>query len=244
MEADYYQAQFAIEDTHWWYRGRRRLLSTLLERYAPESPARAMEVGCGGGGNLPMLAGLGATVQALEMEPEAVAVARDRAIGEVWQGKLGDDLPALAQAYDVVAMFDVLEHIPDDAGALARARELLTEHGRLFLTVPAYMWLWTRHDTVAHHYRRYTRMRLSRVLEEAGLRVVYASYFNTFLFPPAMATLLASRWFSLDPEGAIQQPARPINALLAALFGLESRLVPNIRLPFGLSIAAVAERRD
>lgn len=242
MDAAYYHEQFAIEDSHWWYLGRRRILTRVLARFRPANSTGVLEIGCGGGGNLAMLAKSAKHLTAVEMEADAVAVARGRGIGEIAQGKLGDDLPAFAASYGVVAMFDVLEHIPDDAAALQTVRALLEPAGRVFITVPAYMLLWSEHDRIAHHHRRYTRTSLTRVLQANGFRVVYASYFNTFLFPVAALTLLLSRLFALDPKAATAQPAGVINRVLRKIFASEAAFIPRLRLPFGLSIVLVAER--
>lgn len=242
MDAAYYHEQFAIEDSHWWYLGRRRILTRVLARFRPADNASVLEIGCGGGGNLKMLAKSAKHLAAIEMEPDAVAAAHSRGIGEVAQGKLGDDVPALAARYDMVAMFDVLEHIPDDAVALEKVRALLEPSGRVFITVPAYMLLWSEHDRIAHHHRRYTRAGLVRVLQANGFRVVYASYFNTFLFPVAALTLLFSRLFALDPKAATKQPAGFVNRVLRKIFASETAFIPRLTLPFGLSIVLVAER--
>jgi SAM-dependent methyltransferase len=242
MHPDYYQKQFLVEGSHWWYVGRRRVLEQVMSRFRVGSPGRMLEVGCGGGGNLPLLARHAGQLAAVEMETSAVEAARSRGIGTVEQGKLGDRLKALDSQYDMLAMFDVLEHIPDDAGALREAGRLLPHGGRLFITVPAYPALWSKHDEVAHHCRRYTRGSLLRLLQANGFRPLYASYFNTFLFPVAALTLLLARFLAADPEPAIQQPSRLINRALTGIFSLESRLIPSLRLPFGLSIVVVAER--
>lgn len=242
MDAAYYHEQFAIEDSHWWYLGRRRILARVLARFRPANRASVLEIGCGGGGNLAMLAKSAKHLAAVEMEADAVVAARQRGIGEVVQGKLGDDLPALAVRYDVVAMFDVLEHIPNDASAMENVHALLAPAGRLFITVPAYMLLWSEHDQIAYHYRRYTRAGLVQLLQANGYRVVYASYFNTFLFPVAALTLLFSRLFALDPKAATKQPITVVNWVLRKIFACEARLIPRLKLPFGLSIVLVAER--
>lgn len=241
LEASYYQEQFNIEDSHWWYVGRRRVLRSLLRGLlAPDLPRHTLEVGCGGGGNLSLLSEFSTQLTAVEMEPMAVETAQQRQLGAIHKGKLGDPLDIFRQQYDLIGLFDVLEHIPDDQQALEQIKPLLSDTGQLFITVPAYPFLWTRHDEVAHHYRRYTRKTLTQALQASGYEVRYASHFNTILFPPALATLLAARLLKANPEEAIKQPAPPVNALLKALFSFEARLLPRRRLPFGLSIAAVA----
>lgn len=241
METEYYNAQFAHEDSHWWYAGRRRILDALLGTFAPGTARRVLEIGCGGGGNFAMLGARGDALEAVEMETSAVETARQRGLATVSLGRLGDALDAFQQQHEIVAMFDVLEHIADDAAALRAVRELLTEDGRLFLTVPAYGWLWSRHDEVAHHHRRYTRRALRQRLEQAGYRTVFCSHFNTLLFPLAVLTLTMTKLLRLDPERAMTQPSGPLNAALRWLFSLEAHLVPRCALPFGLSIVAVAE---
>ena len=243
MDANYYEAQFPIEDSHWWYLGRRRVLRKILSTFSPEPSGVTLEVGCGGGGNLALLSDYSAELKAVEMEPAAVAAAKKRGLGDIQQGKLGDALPLYEQQYDLIAMLDVLEHIDDDAQALRQVHALMAKQGRFIVSVPAYPFLWTRHDEVAHHCRRYTRKSLVAKLEAAGFEVKFVSYFNTLLFPLALVTLLYARLFGIDPEAAIEQPVKPLNALFRGLFSFESRLLPTLRMPFGLSIVLVAETR-
>lgn len=242
MDRQYYDKQFALEDSHWWYLGRRAILRRLLTRFRGASSARALEIGCGGGCNLATLQQFAGQVSAVEMDAEGVAQATRRQIGEVVQGRLGDAVPTLQRQYDLVGMFDVLEHIPDDADAVRHVRELLAPGGRLFLTVPAYMLLWTAHDEIAHHQRRYTRGGLNALLRANGFRIVHASYFNTLLFPLAVVERILTRLLKLDPKRTFARPPQPINRLLTWIFSLESGWVARWPLPFGLSIAVVAER--
>jgi 2-polyprenyl-3-methyl-5-hydroxy-6-metoxy-1,4-benzoquinol methylase len=240
VEAKYYHKQAVSEDSHWWYLGRRAVIQRVLSRFSRNTGA-VLEVGCGSGGSLPMLSACGDTMTAVEMEPSAADVARKRGIGEIAQGRLGEPLAVFNRRYDLVAMFDVLEHIPDDRQALSDVRKLLTPEGRLIITVPAYQFLWSQHDLVAHHQRRYRRSQIVRLLRERGFSVLYASYFNTLLFPSALITLLFSRVLSASPDIAMRQPWKPINWLLTKVFQLERFLIPWLRLPFGLSIVLVAE---
>ncbi|MGH8505184.1 MAG: class I SAM-dependent methyltransferase [Stenotrophobium sp.] len=241
MEVKYYQKQYDCEDSHWWYLGRRSVIRRLLQAFTSKKNHAVLEIGCGSGGSLPLLAKFGESVTAVEMEPIAVEEARSRGVAEVVQGKLGDKLAVFDRQYDLIALFDVLEHIEDDAEALRQIRALLAPKGRLIITVPAYPFLWSQHDLVAHHHRRYTRARLLQLCRDQGYRVCYASYFNTLLFPFAMIALLASRFLSASPDVAMRQPWTPVNGVLTAIFKFEAFLVPRLRLPFGLSIAVVAE---
>lgn len=261
MDPSIYHRFFEVEDRHWWFVGRRAVVAALLERAmgrpgnglppAPDRSAggagpRILDVGCGTGGMLPLLARFGA-VTGIDSEPLALDYCRKRGITDLHPQE-GFTAPG---SYDLVTLFDVLEHVPDEAGFLAWIRGLLKPGGRLVITVPAFQWLWSRHDELNHHQRRYTRGRLLAALRGAGFQVERASYFNFWLFPAAVATRLADgrthrgsagpRDPAADAE-EILKPLRigPANGLLTAIFSSEAGLLRTLDLPWGVSVGAVA----
>ncbi|NDY92752.1 class I SAM-dependent methyltransferase [Ideonella livida] len=244
MENDVYHQFHAVEEHHWWFRGRRRVLLRVLQALLPPCPGpqprTVLEVGCGTGGNLPLLATLG-RVSAMELDAGARARAQARGLCEVRSGHLPDAVP-FHTTFDLVCALDVVEHVADDVAALRALADRLAPQGRLLVTVPAYGFLWSQHDVRNHHHRRYTRGQLLRAMAQAGLRVHYASYFNCWLFPAALASRGLQRLLRrpLGDELALPHPA--INRLLERVLASEGALLPRIRLPFGLSVVAVATR--
>ncbi|MBI2318725.1 MAG: glycosyltransferase [Betaproteobacteria bacterium] len=183
MRPEAYSAAAQAEENHWWFAARREVLAAVLERlYVRAANPSVLEVGCGNGGNLAMLARYGA-LYATEIEDQARARATSRGIAVVENGWLPDGLPFAGALFDLVAALDVLEHVADDAAALAALGQRLKPDGLLFLTVPAYPWLWSPHDEFSQHKRRYTLGGMRSLVERCGLRVTYASYFNCLLFP-------------------------------------------------------------
>lgn len=242
MQKQAYDIAAGIENDHWWFSGRRRLLAGVLQRYLPRGDGRRiLEVGCGNGGNLPLLAGFG-QVFAAEKDDGARERASARGIGRVERGWLPDAIPFGSERFDLIAAFDVLEHIEDDGGAVGALRDRLSERGLLLATVPAYHWLWSEHDALSQHVRRYTSGGFDALLRGAGLNVLYCGYFNTLLFPLAVANIKLGGLVSNDVHRGLKTPSRGINRALEAVFALESRLVPRVRLPFGLSVVACASR--
>jgi SAM-dependent methyltransferase len=247
VEPQLYEEMASLEDAHWWFRGRRDICRDALERHLPaRRPLRLLDVGCGTGGNLPMLQQFG-EVEGLELDPGAVARSRAR-LGDasrVHQGALPDGIPR-AHPYDAVTALDVLEHLEDPEAALAAIARALVPGGVLLCTVPAFMFLWTEHDEVNHHHRRYRRALLSDQLRSAGFQVRHVSYFNSWLFPPIAALRLVRRLWPRPhapaPAGDLAMPPRPLNALLARLFASERHLVTSGSLPFGVSLLAVGVR--
>lgn len=246
MEQQVYQEFNQLEGQHWWFRGRRKYLRRLISNFlGVASQSRLLcEIGSGTGGNLPMLAEYG-VVDSVEMDDAARRIIEQKnvpGVRSVQGGALPDEI-TLDGVYDAVFSLDVIEHVEDDLAALMRLRELLSEDGFLFTTVPAYQWLWSAHDEANHHKRRYTKMAYSRLLQRAGFEIRYASYFNSLLFPLAVVDRLASKArpaHEKNKNASLGMPTGWLNALLYGIFGFESKWAGKFRFPFGLSIAIVA----
>jgi SAM-dependent methyltransferase len=237
-----YAAVHAEEDrAHWWFLGRRAVILAEMARRLPASGVRLAELGCGSGGMLEALGRFGTAV-GVEMDPTLRARARERGL-DVRAGALPDTIPLEPGRWDVVCHFDVLEHVDDEAGALAACRRLLAPGGRLFVTVPAYAWLWSRHDELLGHRRRYTARALRRAAERGGYAVERLTYFNTLLAPPIMAVRLA-RAALRGPGHDLDRPAPTLNRALAACFSAEARLLRWVSPPFGISILLAARLPD
>ena len=237
----YLHAQFAeIEWSHWWFLGRRAILRDVLARHVGPR-AEILDVGCGAGALIPSLRELG-TVTAMDTSAEALDYCQPLFPGVTFlKGIVPDDLPPGRQ-YGLVTAFDVIEHIDDDVAALASLRDVLAPGGRLVCTVPAYQWMWSPHDDLNDHKRRYTARLLRSRLEAAGFTVDKLSYFNTLLFP-VVAFLRVFRRHVLrktEPSSDFELPAPPVNRALAALMGSERFMLRKGSLPFGVSIVAVA----
>jgi SAM-dependent methyltransferase len=239
MDRVVYDRMAAHDTSHWWYRARRDILADYIDRYAGLPPdARILEVGCGTGHNLPMLGAFG-TVDAIEIDPAARAIA-SRRLGRL----VGDaPLPALTGvargSYDLVAALDVMEHVVDDVAALRAMAECLKPGGKILMTVPAHQWLWSAHDKVNHHHRRYSRARLIAVLRQAGLGWQKLGYFNSLLFPVAVAARFLDRLTDNDDSGD-SLPSRPVNAAFEKIFRLERHALGRVPFPPGLSLIALA----
>ncbi|HET7606964.1 MAG TPA: SAM-dependent methyltransferase, partial [Sphingomicrobium sp.] len=141
--------------------------------------------------------------------------------------------------YDLIAALDVIEHVDDDAAAIAAIAGKLKPAGKLVMTVPAHRWMWSAHDVVNHHKRRYSKAAVDRLVESSPLRLDKSGYFNSLLFPLAIAERLASKLRGKD-DADVKLPPRPLNAALEAVFAAERHLVGRVPLPPGLSLFAVA----
>ncbi|HSF13788.1 MAG TPA: class I SAM-dependent methyltransferase [Erythrobacter sp.] len=242
MELAAYQSLRDSQDRHWWFVGRRRIVAQLIKRFVPlPAKARVLEAGCGYGGNLAMLGELG-DVQAFEFDDDARAHAAMLSRRSVAYGRLPDAIGFDNDRFDLIAMLDVLEHIDDDIGSLTTLGDRLAHGGSLLLTVPAVPWLWSDHDVLHQHKRRYTRALLTQRLHEAGFDVAGIGYFNTLLFPLALVQRLLARILS-GGESDHAAPPEPLNAILTAIFSFEAKLLGRVPFPIGLSLFAVARKR-
>lgn len=239
MERAVYQQMAELDDRHWWYRARRHIIADLIRREVlPPANAKILEIGCGTGHNLAMLGGFG-HVEGLELDDEARALSERRLGRKV----MSSPLPELGEVpdshYDLIGAFDVIEHIEDDAAALASIAAKLKPGGKFVMTVPAHQWMWSAHDVVNHHKRRYSRRSLKELVEHSPLKLEQVGYFNSFLFPLAVAERAASRLRRKD-SADVKLPPAFLNAALEKVFLSERYFVGRLPLPPGLSLFAVA----
>ncbi|SEW30323.1 Methyltransferase domain-containing protein [Aliiroseovarius sediminilitoris] len=241
MDRDVYERMNELEAHHWWFVARRDMIETLIRRRTNlPADARILEAGCGSGGNLALLQQFG-KVDGFEFDDTARADAiRKSGLGLVF-GALPDEVPFEGQEYDLIGLFDVLEHVEPDVASLRALSHHLRPGGKLLVTVPAFPFLWSKHDEAHHHYRRYTRTSLAKVAAEAGLKVTYSSYFNTLLFPLAITARAIKKITGSDaPDDSM--PPRWLNRLMRQIFGAERFVLGRIPLPVGLSLGAVLEK--
>jgi SAM-dependent methyltransferase len=182
-------------------------------------------------------------LSAVEMDAFALGEARKIAQEvEIQQGWLPHNLPFEGQKFGLVCLFDVLEHVEDDQGALNCVYERVEKGGTVILTVPAFQWLYGSHDKAHHHFRRYTATHLRVLAERAGFRVKRRGYFNTLLFPLVASLRLIGRVLGNSPSSDAAIPAAPVNWLLYRIFAAEALVVPYFFLPFGVSAIIVLEK--
>jgi len=240
MDELYERRTHEVEDLHWWYRGRRRVIDEALRGLGLPAGLEILDAGCGSGRNMVELARYG-TVTGLELADASVARARERAVGEVVQGTL-DEMPFADERFDLAVSFDVIEHLDDDRRALRELRRVVRDGGTLLVTVPAYQWLWSEHDVVNHHRRRYTRRTLEAAAHDAGWQTVSTTHFNGLLLPAAIAHrgLSRLRRSNGEPVSDLERTPGRLNALLERPLLLEARLIASgRRIPAGLSLLAV-----
>jgi SAM-dependent methyltransferase len=240
MDRDYELQTHQAEDRHWWYRGRRTVLDGVIANLGLPGSARILDAGCGSGRNMVELSRYG-RVTGIELSETSVALARQRNAGEVISGSLLE-MPFAQESFDLAVTLDVIEHLEDDLAALRELRRTVAPGGALLVTVPAYQWLWSGHDEINHHHRRYTRGSLQKVAEAAGWRQERTTYFNSLLLPVAIMLRVLDRVNTKTTESSLDLwvPPEPLNWVLERPLAFEAALIRRGgRIPAGLSLLAV-----
>ncbi|MBO0930488.1 class I SAM-dependent methyltransferase [Fibrella aquatilis] len=241
MDLAYYQDYYKLERTHWWFVIRGQLIQRLTKQYAAKNqPLRILNVGVATGRTTELLSALG-EVTSVEYESSCCTFLREELAMEVTEGSV-TDLPYQDGSYDVVCAFDVIEHVEDHQTAVAELQRVCNPNGLVFVTVPAHMLLWSHHDIVNQHFRRYTRSELTGLFSEQIGKIVYSSYFNALLAGP----VLMLRWMTrLVPKNWVRSKAGSdftiladdslLNKLFYKVLAAEVKLMPRVSLPTGTS---------
>lgn len=243
MHESEYQKMYQFEAGHWWFAGRRKMLKHLLQRFLPDRDARVLDVGCGTGHHLLFLRRLGYQhVTGQDLSDVAIAFCRQLGLTDIVQSDAAH-MPFSDGQFDALLVADVLEHLPDDAAALREFWRVLKPGGVVLLTVPAFSFLWSHHDEVLHHYRRYRSRDFVRLAAARRFTLVDWSYFFCFIFPAVVGYRLLAKVFRFDRTSDLEATSEPFNTLLKLVSSLETRLFKYVhRLPFGTSLAVVLRK--
>ena len=250
MDPTAYRQLRELEDTHWWFRGRRSVYLGLLRHHLKgQKIGRTLDLGCGMGGFLPELDELSERVFPADFDVDSMVRCRERGFpgGTIASGY---HLPFEDESFDLVCMFDVLEHIPDHELAMREVQRVLTPNGLVLISVPAYRFLWANNDRIAMHQRRYLRRTLRPVFEQAGLVVERCSHANVFLFPLILPAVLGIKAIEAvmprKEESNHTNLSYPmpgfVNSALHAAFAAELPFTRRFDWPVGHSIVAIARK--
>jgi SAM-dependent methyltransferase len=242
MDLSQFELHAKFEDSHWWFKARREIILDQLKKYVPADNGRLIaEIGCGTGGNLKVFEKY-YEVLGIDIAPEAVKHAAQRVPGRVFLGDFREVFSGKSLFLDAVILADVLEHIDDHENFLKDLIPFLKEGAILVITVPAHDWLWSHHDVVLGHRRRYSRRILCALWKNLPLKEVKFTPVNFFLFPPiAIFRMLKINAFNSGGSD-LALPAPLMNTILYKIFSIERFFLRYFFLPFGVSYLAVLKK--
>ena len=237
-----YEIEANVENTHWWFVGRRKLFRSIISRFGVDSGDKVLDVGTSTGTNLRLLRDMNfSNVQGVDLNPDAIRYCADKGLGNVHFGDI-QNLPFDDDTFSLVLATDIIEHVQDDANAMRELTRVLAPGGRLLITVPAFMALWGHNDSTSHHQRRYTGNEISTLAQSAGLKVMQQFYFNFLLFLPIWVARQIIRRTTKVPRPENEMNSPLINTLLTMVFSLDITLAPYVRPPFGVSYLVMCEK--
>lgn len=256
MQQHTYAIMDRVEDSHWWFVGRRAILESFLRTIVANrlstpdtldadksvrAPLRILDVGCGTGANLEMLSQFG-SAEGVDVSDEALEFCRRK--GLVVQKGLAEKLPYADETFDITTALDVVEHLDDDIAGLKEMHRVTKTDGYSLIFVPAFMWLWGVQDDISHHRIRYTRKQIVERLEKAGYKVERATYANFTFFAPILGGRTLMKLTGIKPDSENNINVSALNGLFGKIFSAERHILKNLDFPFGVSIVIVARKSE
>lgn len=255
MQQDYYKEYYDLERNHWWFVAREKIISNYVkklirDKHLPEKEIKILNLGCGPGRSSQYLSKFG-KVTSIEYDKDCCEFASEKTGLEIINGSI-TELPFSNQVFDLVCAFDVIEHVEDDQLAVLEMKRVAKNGAVLLITVPAFMSLWSHHDVINHHFRRYRINEIEDLFnKQSDGNKIFVSYFNFILFTPIYIIRQFSNLFISDEKrpgsGSDFETFKPgiMNTLLYNVLAIESKLINfNFKLPFGVSIIYSWKKKD
>lgn len=237
MDKQAYIEMSKIEANHWWFCSRRKIINKILKSYCSERNSKILEVGSGTGGNTQLLSQFG-SLDSVEKNPFAIELAKQKNPNfDYIQCELPRQLDIIENdTYNLIVLLDVIEHIREDKLTLKGLGSKLKKNGMILITAPAFSFLWSQHDVFHHHYRRYSKKELIDLVESADLKISYRTYINFFLFIPVVIFRICHKFFSKNKHSNDELiNNKLVNNIFKLVYSLESKFLPHVKLPFGVS---------
>jgi SAM-dependent methyltransferase len=244
MQQHTYAIMDRVEDSHWWFVGRRAILESFLNGIVEKlrisnSALRILDVGCGTGANIEMLSQYG-DAEGVDVSDDALEFCRKKGL-KVQKG-LAEKLPYDDETFDLTTALDVIEHLDDDVAGLKEMHRVTKTGGYSLFFVPAFMWLWGVQDDISNHRIRYTREQIVERIEKAGYTVERATYANFTFFAPILGGRVFMKLTGIKPESENNINVSALNGFFGKLFSAERHLLSRMNFPFGVSIVVVAKK--
>jgi len=246
VNKNYYLEYYQLERKHWWFVIRARIILERLKKNT-SIPIKILNIGAATGRSSELLSQLG-EVTSIEYDQECCVFTREQTGLEIIQASI-TELPFEDESFDMVCAFDVIEHVEDDQKGIAEMKRVCKKEGLICITVPAFMQLWSEHDVVNQHFRRYMMKQVHGLFQNEQLTPIYRSYFNSLLFVPIWSFRMLSK---ILPQKAIRKGSGSdftivkqkslINKVLYSIFNIERYLLKIIRFPMGVSIFYIAKK--
>ena len=260
MQQHTYAIMDRVEDSHWWFVGRRAILEVFLRQIVDRlsSPRyeeglsdtstfgggrggslRILDVGCGTGANLEMLSQFG-SAEGVDVSDDALEFCRRK--GLTVQKGLAETLPYEDETFEISTALDVIEHLDDDIAGLREMYRVTKTGGYSLVFVPAFMWLWGVQDDISNHRIRYTKKQIVERIEKAGFKVKRSTYANFTFFAPILGGRAMMKVTGIKPESENNINVSALNGVFGRIFSAERVWLKNLNFPFGVSIVVVARR--
>ncbi len=244
MQEIVYHTQYQLENSYFWFVARNQILNKVVSEFCNlNSDFNLLDVGCGNGGFSHHLINK-CNVIGIDTSETALDYASKRGIKNLHNVILKDFDKTPYGHINAVTIFDVIEHIEDDKEVVSQIYDVLANDSYVFATVPAYQWLWSKHDEIHMHYRRYSIKNFKKLFQDSGFKIIYTSYFNSLLFIPAVLKRFLDKLTGQDKsnDSPIDEVSPLMNKIFTTIFLSERKLIPNVSLPFGLSILIIAKK--
>jgi SAM-dependent methyltransferase len=244
MQQHTYAIMDEVEGSHWWFVGRRAILESFLKQICSSlvtrhSSLKILDVGCGTGANLEMLAQFG-EAEGVDVSDDALEFCRQKGL-KAKKG-LAETLPYEDETFDLTTALDVVEHLDDDIAGLKEMFRVTKCGGYSLIFVPAFMWLWGVQDDISNHRIRYTKKQIVERLKKAGYTIERATYANWTFFAPILGGRTFMRLTGIKPESENNVNISALNGIFGKIFGAERFWLRSFSFPFGVSIVVVASK--